>query len=343
MQSLKGLATGIGSLPHQNTEEALDLIFKYVPNIPFWPQLPKRDFREGMISQFSENIPCLGVSKDSLIFNPAKKEEELELFYERIIGQDLDYFKINPDFASGLYRFCQRLGRINLDNIEYIKCQITGPFTFAASIKDENGKALLHDTVLMQTILKGLTMKALWQINFFKQFAKKMIIFLDEPYLGCFGSAYTPINREDVVKNLSELTVSLKSQGALVGIHCCGNTDWSMFTQLESIDIVNFDAVSFLDRFLLYADSLKKFLERGGIICWGIAPTQEFSGKEEPGFFLGKLEYAIEQLAKKGISRSLLSERLLVSPACGLGALDPEKAEAIFGLLAKISQEIRSN
>jgi len=343
MQSLKGLATGIGSLPYTDADEAVDLIFQYVPNIPFWPQLPKRDFREGMVTQFSENLPCLELSKDRLIFNPAKKEEKLELFYERIIKDDLGYFKINPDFALGLHRFRQRLGRINLDTVEYIKCQVTGPFTFAASIKDDKGKALLHDTVLMQAILKGLAMKALWQISFFKQFAKKMIIFLDEPYLGCFGSAYTPVNREDVVKNLTEFTVSLKSQDTLIGIHCCGNTDWSMFTEIRSIDIINFDAIGFLDRFLLYAQDIKSFLERGGIICWGITPTQEFSGKEDSRFFLDKLKYAIEQLARKGISRSLLSERLLVSPACGLGALEPEKAKAIFGLLAKISQEIRSN
>jgi hypothetical protein len=55
------------------------------------------------------------------------------------------------------------------------------------------------------------------------------------------------------------------------------------------------------------------------------------------------LEYAIEQLVRKGLNRSLLSERLLVSPACGLGAVDPAKTEAIFGLLAKISEEIRGD
>jgi len=343
MHSIKGLATGIGSLPHKEAGEAVDIVFKYVPDIPFWPQLPRRDWREGMVNQFSENLPCLNLSKDGMIFNPARKEEELETFYSRIISEDLDYFKISPDYAAGLYKFCQRLEKMDLGAFEFIKCQITGPFTFAASIKDDAGKALLHDPVFMQAISKGLVMKALWQIKLLKKFGKKIIMFIDEPYLGCFGSAYTPINQEEVINNLTEASQAIKSSGALVGIHCCGNTDWSIFTEVEGIDIINFDASGFLDRFLLYAEDLKSFLERGGIICWGIAPTQEATGKEQPEFLLEKLDYGIEQLARKGVDRSLLSERLLVSPACGLGSLDPGKAKAIFELLAKISEKIRGN
>src|SRR4030042_2603177 len=108
MKNLQGLATGIGSLPHQDVDAALDLIFKYVPQIPFWPQLPKRDIREGMIAQFSENLPFLKVNKDGLQFSaPATRDEELEMFYEKIIANDTDYFKISEEFASGLHRFYQ--------------------------------------------------------------------------------------------------------------------------------------------------------------------------------------------------------------------------------------------
>ena len=59
MVNIKGLATGIGSLPHTDSDKALDLIFKYTPQVPFWPQLPKRDKREGMVIQYSQGLPCL--------------------------------------------------------------------------------------------------------------------------------------------------------------------------------------------------------------------------------------------------------------------------------------------
>ncbi len=342
MKNLKGLATGIGSLPHKDIEAALDLIFKYLPSIPFWPQLPKRDIREGMVAQFSENLPCLKVSRDGLFFSTLQdKEKELEIFYERIIAGDVDYFKISQAFASGLHKFYQRLENSSSSDIEFIKCQITGPFTFAASVKDELGGALLHNPVFMQVTLKGLIMKALWQIKFFKKFNKKIIMFVDEPYLGCFGSAYTPINRGDVVGGLRELTEGIKSDNVLLGVHCCGNTDWSIFTEIDTIDIINFDAFGFLDRLVLYADNLKEFLKRGGILCWGIVPTQEFTDKETADLLIKKINDGIGILAKKGIDRGLLSDRLLLSPSCGLGTLDTKKSEKIFKLLSEVSLSIR--
>jgi len=342
MSRIKGLATGIGSLPHKDINAALDLIFKYFPEIPFWPQLPKRDVREGMIAQFSENLPCLKVSRDGLFFSPLQdKDKELEVFYEHIIAGDIGYFKINPDFASGLYKFYQRLEASGLKEVEFIKCHITGPFTFSAGIKDEAGVSLLHNAVFMQAVLKGLTMKALWQIEFFRKFNKKIIMFVDEPYLGCFGSAYTPINREDVVAGLSELTEAIKSENILLGVHCCGNTDWSIFTDVRSIDIINFDAFGFLERLALYADDLKEFLNRGGILCWGIVPTYDFTDKETAESLIKKIDDGIGILSGKGLDRDILLDGLLLSPACGLGALDTGKSEKILKLLSEVSSSIR--
>jgi len=343
MQELKGLATGVGSLPHKDVDLALDLIFKSVPEAPFWPQLPKRDVREGMVVQFSENLPGLKITKEGLSFNQKDKEKELEIFYDRLIAQDIDYFKITSDFALGLHKFYQRLEKADLKDIEFIKLQVTGPFTFAASIKDDLGAALLHDPVFMQVIIKGLIMKALWQIKLFRKFGKKIILFFDEPYLGCFGSAYTPINRGDVVKGLTEIAEGIKSKDVLVGLHCCGNTDWSIFTDTTSIDIINFDAFSFLDKLILYTDNLKGFLQRGGILCWGIIPTQEFSGRETAAFSIKKIQVGIEAFGKKGLDKELILRNLIISPSCGLGTLDSQKAEQIFGLLQETSALIKKS
>ncbi|MFH1414198.1 MAG: hypothetical protein ABIG56_05070, partial [Candidatus Omnitrophota bacterium] len=181
-----------------------------------------------------------------------------------------------------------------------------------------------------------------WQIKLFEEFGKKLILFIDEPYLGCFGSAYTPLNKEDVVEALEEMTGGIKQLGdVLIGVHCCGNTDWSIFTEVKGIDIINFDAFSFQERFVLYAQDLKKFLERGGIICWGIVPTQEFSVKETPDSLAAKLIQGIELLVKKGLDRDLLLENLIISPSCGLGTLDTKTSEQIFRLLNQLSSRAK--
>ncbi|MDP2927833.1 MAG: hypothetical protein Q8N80_03415 [Candidatus Omnitrophota bacterium] len=343
MSYLKGLATGIGSLPLTDAQIAVDLILRYVPAAPFWPQLPKCNVREGMLAQFSENLPGLKFDAGDLHFIAGDKEKELELFYDRFIAQDLEYFKISPDFARGLHAFYERLNSMDLSGVEFIKCQVTGPFTFCSGITDVEGKIILHDEVLMQAMVKGLGMKALWQLEYFKKFGKKMIMFFDEPYLTGVGSAYTPVNRNEVIDVYSELTDTLKSQGSLIGIHCCGNTDWSMLTDTVGIDIINFDAFNFQERFVLYADNLNRFLKKGGIICWGIVPTQEFNTDQSPELLVQKIKFGLGLLVKKGIDRQLLLERLLISPACGLGTLDAQKAEGILSLLNQTSLFIRKN
>jgi methionine synthase II (cobalamin-independent) len=342
MKAMRGLATGIGSLPYKDADPALDLIFKYLPDIPFWPQLPKRDVREGMVAQFSENLPCIKVAREGIFFDGSDQEKELEGFYERIINKDVDHFKISPDFAQGLYAFKQRLSKINLDSIRQIKCHVVGPFTFAASLNDENGRAILHDPALMQAMTEGLLMKALWQIKFLEEFGKNIIVFIDEPYLGCFGSAFTPLNRIDVVNVLGEFTKRIKSAGKIhTGVHCCGNTDWSIFTDIPALDIINFDAFNYLDKLLLYADNLAGFFESDRIFCWGIVPTQEFDDKIKPDTLVDKINAGIDVLAAKGVNRNKISENLLLSPACGLGTLDADRAEKILKLLREVSLAIR--
>ncbi len=341
--NLKGLATGVGSLPFKDPVPALDLIFNYLPQAPFWPQLPKMNAQEGMLAQFSQNLPGLQFNAGAVHFSALNIEQELERFYEKFIAQDLAYFQITSAFAQGLYLFFERLKKEDLSRIEFIKCQVTGPFTFCAGITTADNKSILHDEILFQAMVKGLTMKALWQLDLFRQFGKKIILFFDEPYLTGIGSAYTAIERSKVVEVYSELTAHLKTENCLVGIHCCGNTDWSMLTDIPGIDLINFDAFNFQERFLLYAQNLKVFLERGGVICWGVVPTQEYNSTITAQSLNVKLMAGLELLIKKGLSRKLLLENMMLSPACGLGTLDAQKAEAILSLLHQTSLLVRKN
>ncbi|HEX9137373.1 MAG TPA: hypothetical protein VF905_10580, partial [Nitrospirota bacterium] len=57
--SFNCIATGIGSLPITDAEKAAILSATYLPEAPIWPQLPQKDFREHMDSQYSESLPGL--------------------------------------------------------------------------------------------------------------------------------------------------------------------------------------------------------------------------------------------------------------------------------------------
>ncbi|MCU0665562.1 MAG: hypothetical protein MUF05_00470 [Candidatus Omnitrophica bacterium] len=343
MKNIKGLATGIGSLPYKDPQEALDLVFQYAPQIPFWPQLPKKDAREGMTAQFIEGLPCIKTSAEGVIFSPENKEKELEVFYEKIISKQMAYFAISEAYASGLYAFRKRLKKTDLSGVSFLKCHVTGPFTMAASIKDEKGVILLHDQVFMQAITQGLLMKALWQAQFLEEFGKPVILFIDEPYLACFGSAYSALGRESVVATLSEFCDCLAQAGILPGVHCCGNTDWSIFTQINSLKIINFDAFGFLDKLILYSPEIENFLKQERILCWGIVPAQGYSSDMKASFLAEKINKGIEAFFRKGLDKQALLENLLISPSCGLGTLSAQDASGVLKLLSEVSGLIRPN
>ncbi|MBU1726243.1 MAG: hypothetical protein KJ880_01240, partial [Candidatus Omnitrophica bacterium] len=112
-------------------------------------------------------------------------------------------------------------------------------------------------------------------------------------------------------------------------------------TDVADIDIINFDAFDYQEKFVLYADNLKSFLGKGGIICWGVVPTQEFSLKFDAEMLSAKVMGGIDTLVKKGIDRKQLLGQLLISPACGLGSLEPENAELILKALSQTSQYLQ--
>ena len=76
------LPTAIGGMPHRYPSEACSIIMKYFPDIPFWPQLPKRSPKENMIIQFSEGFPGVVIKGDKIHIEPsANFESEVEQIY----------------------------------------------------------------------------------------------------------------------------------------------------------------------------------------------------------------------------------------------------------------------
>jgi hypothetical protein len=109
------------------------------------------------------------------------------------------------------------------------------------------------------------------------------------------------------------------------------------------VDIISFDAYLFGDTIAYYPVEVKSFLERGGILAWGIVPSSDKILGESPESLVGKLEERMDNLAGKGIGKDLIREKLLVTPSCGTGSLTPELAERVFSSLSEVSHLVRSS
>jgi len=339
------IATGIGSLPLSDPDKAAALSLHYLSEAPIWPQLPQRGFREHMGGQYSETLPGLKLdeAKQRFFFDTSHDlTPDFEKFFERYLEKDYGYFKITEEYAAGFYGLLHALKNGVPRSVRFIKGHITGPLTAGMSFKDETGKDVIHNEMIFDAIVKGLAMKAAWQIQELKQFNKPVIIFIDEPAMESLGSAFSAVSTETVAEKLNEIIDVIHEMGGIAGIHCCGNADWPMLYNTR-IDIVNFDAFGYMDKVLLYPDDIKKFYDRGGSLAWGIVPTGAYTGTETADSLVAELEAGMKRLEKATIDRKTILRQCLITPSCGMGSLSPEQAEAILKLLREVSDTMQKN
>ncbi|MDZ4246856.1 MAG: methionine synthase, partial [Dehalococcoidia bacterium] len=214
-------ATAIGSMPHSDAARACSALLKYLPDIPVWPQLPHLSPRENMYLQFSEGFP--GFSFDGEHFyvqrSPAL-DEDMEKLYQASLDNNYDSWKVSPGYAAGLYKFIEEA---NAGNCLALKGQVTGPVSWGLTVTDKDHLPIIYDDTLSDAVARHLALKAAWEERFLTRGSKFNIIFVDEPYMSSFGSAFVSLTREKVTGLLEEV---YKGITCLKGLHCCGNTDW---------------------------------------------------------------------------------------------------------------------
>jgi methionine synthase II (cobalamin-independent) len=337
------LGTGIGSFPLDDPEEAFSLILENLPEIPFWPQLPKRGFQEQMVPQYAQGFPGIVEDpvKERLHVEADRALSELERFYEKEMAGDVAAFALSPDYAIGFDTMIRGLRRHRPDALVCTKGQVTGPVTFGFSVKDDKGAAIFYDPNLQDVVCKWIALKAWYQIERLKEFGVPTIIFLDEPYMAAFGTTGMNVGRDDVVQAINVVAARIHGAGGLAGVHCCGNTDWSILFETD-VDIVNFDAFEFMDRMLLYPEQVRTFLNRGGNLAWGLVPTSSAVLEQSVETLDKRFDDGVEALVRSGIDGDTIFSQSLVTPACGLGSLSGKEALSALSLVRQLSRHLRN-
>lgn len=304
-------------------------------DIPFWPQFPQISFREFMIPQYSEGMPFLKLDcENQRIWIEKNSSDELDRFYESCTPESK--IAISEDHAQGLHAFLKMIkGR----RFSFLKGHVTGPLTFTLGLKDETGKAAYFDEEFREISLMLLQAKTRWQIDMLKQHADKVIIFIDEPILSAIGSSsYLGVSKDESLRLLREIVTTIKTEGAIAGIHCCGNADWPMVMQ-SGADIVNFDAYDYVDTLAMYREECSNFLSNGGYFAWGIIPTSDAITDENTESLRKRLRKGLDSMSQN-IPRELVLSRILLTPSCGTGSRTIEEAGRIFQLLMRLKEEM---
>ncbi|MBT3239357.1 MAG: methionine synthase [Chloroflexi bacterium] len=332
-------STCTGSFPHLDGKEISQKLIDTL-DIPAWPQLPKVSFRESMYNQYSRGMPRLVVDEvnNKIIFNSeGDLSDDLLPFYEHYLAGDPDAFALTREYAAGFFDMLELLKDAPGD---WVKGHVTGPVSFSLMITDQDLQPSLYIPELADVITKNMEMTARWQVRQLKAIKENVIVFVDEPYMAQFGSAFISLSREEALGMMNEVFNAISEEGAISGVHCCANTDWSVL--LEShVQILNLDAYGYMENLALYPAELRAFLDRGGLIAWGLIPTDENVFTETGESLAAKWHAGIDELVEKAEKRGVKIEkeefytRSLISPSCGLGTGSIELAERAIELVGE--------
>lgn len=342
------IATGIGSLPHTDPVEAVQMVKQFFPDMPHWPQLPSNNSSEGLIGQYIAPLVRLGlVDKESgsspFFVRESDWLDRLTNFYDLYLrisegdNEALSYFGLPYEYAKGFWAFVDELSNGCFHNAKYIKGQVTGPITLGLQLTDQNKKSSYYDEELRDIVVKTIALQARWQVETLSRFGMPVVIFIDEPSLYAYGQAtHITLNKQEIIDELNIIVDVIHSAGGTAGIHVCASTDWEML--LESrIDILNFDAFEYFTTLSLYPEHIKNFLQREGVLAWGIVPTSEKVLDYDSDRLTQMLNDQINTLVGKGIDRNALLTQIMVTPSCGVGTLTMDTAKKIYSLTQELS------
>jgi hypothetical protein len=297
----------MGIMPHTDIGRALELSLGL--DIPFWPQLPHVSYYEDMYVQASEHFPGLSVDEENqrISFDTARFNDELDAYWQKMA--DTATFGLTEKYTAVYRRFLAE----DLTGYAAIRGQLIGPVSFGFKVFDENNVPIIYNEAVRMLLFDFLSRKINVQYAELKKKNENAFVWLDEPGLGWVFSGLS--GYDDIVarREYREFLEGLSGPGAL---HLCANVNLPYLLDMGTV-ILSFDAYQMETLPKGYAESIRDFLKSGGIISWGIVPTDSTSLAEEtPEGLAGRLlDYWGVVSANTDLTIKEMAEQALIAPA----------------------------
>ncbi|MFM7271377.1 MAG: hypothetical protein ACKO2C_07050 [Actinomycetes bacterium] len=312
-----GLATGIGSLPHDDPNAAVEVVLEETPRLPFAPELPLRSPREGMVAQWAVALPEVTVAADgSLAVDPSRVDEA-----PRPV--------LTEDAHAGLLASLDALAALP-EAPRRFKAQVVGPLTLGTALE---AVGLPTEVAFRRA---GEATQA-WAEHLEAVVAARfpatgLLLFVDEPALVRFARDEAPIARDDAIDLLSSTLASVE---CVTGVHVCGDGDVRL-AHAAGPDVLG---VTASDALVEQADVLMRHLEADGWVAWGAVPTDRPLGDSTEGPWR-RLVGLWCDLTRRGCDPVRLRTHGLVTPACGLAGHGASQAARALRIAREMADRI---
>ncbi|MEI7644499.1 MAG: hypothetical protein WCJ55_09475 [Chloroflexales bacterium] len=330
-----------GGLPHATAHDALALVVSVTPDLPAWPAVPERSFRETALAQAAAGFPGLTIDPEYARISVDHAAAEIGLDH---LG--LAYLRSEPgagilpsDHAAGLGELLRLVGHGH--HARALKGEVLGPVSLALQLTDEDDRPLAYDPALREALLHHLSLRVAWHHEQLSPYADNVIICLDEPSLDALSLPLCPIDWEEGMGMIERL---LADMPGCRGICLGGGVSWAAVLALP-IDLVLFDAYEHGAALIQSAEAVSSFLERGGMLGWGIVPADPVAlAHEHADLLTQRLERAVDYLsAVGGLDHGRILAASLITSSASLANLSVEAAEQALRMCAAVSRRLRDD
>ncbi len=220
-----------------------------------------------------------------------------------------------------------------------VKVQAPGPITLAAELELSNGHRAITDLGALHDIAGSLAEGvATHRASVSRRLDTPVVVQFDEPSLGAaVAGRLAGVTSLSSVAAIEEtlattmLDICAAAAGSEVSVHSCGSSiPWKVL-QDSAVSAVAVDVGTLVATDL---DAVGEFVESGRVVMLGVVASSAPARRP-----------AVEEVAtsaaaitdRLGFGRSVLRDRIGITPACGLAAASPDWARTAIGLVRRVA------
>lgn len=323
-------ATGIGSWPGRSIRAAAEVVVGELHQMPYLPELPDRGVGADMIGRAGALLVDIAVDTVPRGYRVTARPGAVTRRAISLLAEDLDAMEEAWDKAGGA-----QSGRP-------VKVQCPGPVTLAAQLELANGHRAITDPGALRDLTTSLAEgMAIHRADVARRLSTTVVVQFDEPLLPASlagrlagASVLNPVHPVDAAGAVALLDECVATVGGDVLVHCCAaDVPWEVFRR-SAVSAVSADPAMLDDS---GRDGLGGFIDSGRTAVLGLLPAVAV----EPAPSFEQLAAAAAAVTDRlGFPRTVLGDRVGLSPVCGLAGATDAWARTATALIQRAADAV---
>ncbi|MCX5046098.1 methionine synthase [Aldersonia sp. NBC_00410] len=320
-----GVATGVGSWPGIDPREAAATMVGELADLPYLPELPGRGLGADLVGRASALLVDMQFDTTTRAYRIASRPSAVSRLA-------LDYLRADLDAIEEAWEIAGRSGGT-------FKVQSVGALTLASEVELANGHRALTDSGAVRDIAGSLAEGLAQHVGELRRrLGAEVVVQLDEPLLGTVLAGSLPgVTGLDQVRAmpapdaLDILDSVIRVVGAPVVVHTCAASPPLALLRRSGAAAVSIDVAQLTARDL---DGVGELLDAGKDLLLGLIPTTE---PEPRPTWREVAKPAVTVIDRLGFPRTVLRDRVGVTPACGLSGASLDWARVALRLSTDVT------